>query len=197
MTIKKQIEIATVILNTGLVKNVFHSCQLLKDENSQTLYPAYPIGAEYSYAGIDDTKGLFAYIRTSGDIISVPLKLQSCSHSYTMTAPMRVVFFNDNEDRNQEELIRQLGTFTFLQGVSLTRIIVDKYRLVREESQLFRERFDGKTFYAAFDVIVTFILLPSDCETDTCIVHPNPLKTCLAAAPPFTDSATSLSASQI
>lgn len=191
MTTEKQIEIAQRILETDLVKKVFHSCQLLKNDQSQTIYPAYQRGAEFTYAGIDDTKGLFAYIRNNGDMVGVPFKMSACGRTYTMTAPLRVVFFNDNEDRNQEELIRQLGTFTFLKNVTLQRIITDKFRLVKEESAIFRERFDGKTFYVAFDVFVTFILLPSDCENKTCNVHPNPIESCLAAAPPSTESATS------
>lgn len=175
MTTEKQIEIATTIVGTGLVKKVFHSCQLLKDQNMITLYPAYQRGAEFTYAGIDDTKGLFAYIRTNGDLVGVPFKKSSCDRAYTMTAPLRVVFFNDNEERNQEELVRKLSTFTFMQGVSLVRIITDRFRLVKEESQLFREKFDGKTFYVAFDVSVTFILLPSDCERSDCQTYANPI----------------------
>lgn len=190
MTTAKQIDIAHAIIATGLTKKVFHSCQLLKNSDSVTMYPVYQRGAEFTYAGIDDAKGLFAYIRTAGDIVGVPFKLSSCERTYTMTAPMRVVFFNDNEDRNHEELIRQLGTFTFLKNVNLVRIITDKFRLVKEESQVFREKFDGKTFYVAFDVSVTFILLPSDCEKTDCLTYPNPVTSCPAAAPPSTDSAT-------
>lgn len=191
MTTEKQIEIGNKILATGLVKKVFHSCQLLKNDQNQTMYPAYQVGAEYTYAGIDDTHGLFAYIRNNGDIVGVPFKMDSCGRTYTMTAPLRVVFFSDNEDRNQDELIRMLGTFTFLKNVNLVRVVTDKYRLVKEESQIFRERFDGKTFYIAFDVSVTFILLPSDCEVKTCIVHPNPLTECPAVVSASTSSATS------
>lgn len=191
MTTEKQIAIANEILATGMVEKVFHNCQLLKNEESQTLYPVYQRGADFIYSGLDDTIGLFAYIRTNGDMSGVPMKIQSCGRDYSMTSPLRVVFFNDNETRNHEELIRQLASFTFMQNVTLQRIITDKFRLVREESPLFRESFDGKTFYIAFDIAVTFILLPSDCEKKTCIAHPNPLTQCPVVAPPSTDSATS------
>ena len=191
MTTEKQIPIAEAIIATGLVSKVFHSCQLLKNEEQQTLYPAYQIGAEFTYAGIDDTRGLFAYIRTNGDSFAVPFKLGACGRSYTMTVPLRVVFFNDNESRDHDELVRQLGTFTFLSGLTLVKITTDKFRLVREESPLFRSKFDGRTFYVAFDVSITFILLPSDCENKICKVYPNPVTTCPAAAPINTESATS------
>lgn len=191
MTTEKQIGIAEAIIATGLVSKVFHSCQLLKTQESQTLYPAYQIGAEFTYAGIDDTRGLFAYIRTNGDTTSVPFKIDSCRRAYTITAPLRVVFFNDNETRDHGELTRQLGTFAFLSGVTLVRIITDKFRLVREESQLFREKFDGQTFYIAFDISLTFVLSSSDCESKVCQVYANPVTTCPAAAPISTESATS------
>jgi len=191
MTVKKQIEIAEEIIKTGLVTKVFHSCQLLKDEEGRTVYPAYQVGAEFTYAGIDDAKGLFAYIRVNGDAQAVPLKLTSCQGAYTVTAPLRVVFFNDNESRNQDDLATRLLTFTFLQNVFLVRVISDRHRLVREESQVFREKFDGKTFYVAVDINVTFILLPSDCAPEACIVYPNPVTTCPAAVPKSTESATS------
>jgi len=191
MTTDKQIEIANTILATGLVSQVFHSCEMLRDETNNVLYPAYPKGNEYTYAGIDDAKGLFAYIRTNGDQVGVPLKITSCSRSYDMDAPMRVVFFSDNEGRNHEELVRKLSSFTFMNGITLQRVITDKWRLIREESPIFRSRFDGKTFYVAFDVLVAFILLPSDCQTDLCVTHPNPLKKCPAAVPMSSSSATS------
>jgi hypothetical protein len=190
MTTAKQIEIAQAIIATGLVNKVFHSCQILRDDNQQ-LYPVYQSGKDWTYAGIDDAKGLFAYIRSNGDIVSVPFKMQSCARSYDVTAPLRVVFFSDNEDRNQEELLSKLTSFAFMTGLNLVRIVTDKFRLVKEESPVFRARFDGKTFYAAFDVTANFILLPSTCETDMCETHPNPITSCPAAAPISSSSATS------
>ena len=191
MNTAKQIEIAEEIIRTGLVGKVFHSCQLLKNDQLQTLYPAYQVGAEFTYAGIDDTRGLFAYIRTNGDIVSVPFKVQSCARAYTITVPLRVVFFNDNESRDHAELVRQLGTFAYLSGVTLVRIITDKFRLVREESSLFRAKFDGQSFYVAFDISLTFVFSASDCESKVCQVYPNPVTTCPAAASINTESATS------
>lgn len=190
MTTLQQIAIAEQIIKTGLVTKVFHSCQLLSDDQKK-LYPAYQRGAEFTYTGIDDAKGLFAYIRNNGDLVGVPLKIQSCSRSYDMAAPLRVVFFNDNEDRNHEDLITKLAPLSFLTGVTLQRIITDKYRLVREESDIFRERFDGKTFYVAFDLLVAFLLLPSTCPTNVCETFVNPVTTCPAAVQTSTSSATS------
>lgn len=187
MTTEKQIEIAENILAGGLVKKVFHSVQLLTGENGR-MYPAYPKGGEYSYSGIDDTHGLFAYIRANGDFVGTPFKIGSCGHTYGMTIPLRIVFFNDGEDRNHEFLTTKLSAFTFMHNVTLNKIITDKYRLRSEESPIFREHFDGKTFYIAIDVFISVILKPSDCETDDCIVYPNP-KLCPVAVQEYTSSA--------
>lgn len=191
MTTDMQIAIANQILATGLVKKVFHSCQLLKDAGRNIIYPAYKKGAEFVYTGIDDTQGLFAYIRVNGDVSAVPLKLQSCARAYTVTSPLRVVFFNDSEDKDFEYLVTKLSSFTFLKNVTLIRIVTDKFRLVSDESPLFRDNFDGKTFYIAVDISVTTILLPSDCEADDCKIHVNPLLPCPVVAQTSTDSAIS------
>jgi hypothetical protein len=182
MTTEKQIEIAYAIIATELVQKVFHSCHLHKDENSTTMYPVYQAGREFTYAGIDDAVGLFAYIRTNGDIIGAPFKLNSCDHAYTLTIPLRVVFFNDNESRNHEELTRQLGTFAFLKGVNLVRIITDRIRLVKEESPIFRANFDAQTFYVAFDINATIQMMANTCASKACATYLNPI-TCPAPTP--------------
>ncbi len=190
MTTEKQIEIANAILASGIVTQVFHSCKMLRDD-SIGLYPAYQKGEEFVYTGIDDAKGLFGYIRENGDMSGEEFKVASCSRSYEMTAPLRVVFFSDNEKRNHEELLAQLTKFTFMSKVTLVRIITDKFRLKQEESPLFRESFGGNTFYVAFDVSVSFVLLPNTCEpASACITHPNPIKPCPAAATASSSSAT-------
>lgn len=191
MTTEKQIEIAEQIIASGLCSKVFHSCQVLKTEATGMLFPAYPHGSDYIYSGIDDTKGLFAYIRDNGDMSSVPFKITAGARSYQVTAPLRVVFFSDNEKRDQNDLLRRLSAFTFLKNVTLVRIVTDKFKLVRDESSLFREKFDGQTFYAAVDVTVSFVLLHSDCETDICKVYSNPVTTCPAAVQKSIESATS------
>lgn len=165
---------------------------MLKDENGGDSFPAYKKGTEWLYVGVDDTRELFGYMRQNGDIVSVPYKMASCARSYQMTAPLRVVFFKDSEERDFDELTRQLASFTFTQNVTLVKIITDKFRLIREESPVFRDspKFDGKTFYIAIDIFISFILQASDCESENCNSLPNPIQ-CLVVAPRFTESATS------
>lgn len=171
-----QLDIAEKLLQTGLVSKVFHSCQLIRTEGQQTLYPAYQRGADFVYVGPDDTKGLFAYIRTNGDIAATVNKVSSCGRNYDLVAPLRVVVFSDPEGRNHSELQRRLASFTHLANVTLVRMIDDKFRLTREESDLYRASFDAKTFYVAFDITVNLVFLQSDCEPDaTCDTIQNPI----------------------
>lgn len=176
MTTQKQLDIAQALLETGLVGKVFHSCQLIRNTDQQNLYPAYPKGTDFIYIGPDDTKGVFAYIRANGDTVAVPNKVASCARNYELTAPLRVVIYHDIETRNHQDLQRRLASFTYLTGVTLVRMIDDKFRLVREESDLYRQHFDAKTFYIAFDITVSILLLQSECEAEEpCEVKANPI----------------------
>lgn len=190
MTTLKQVEIAQLIADTGLVKKVFHSCQLIRNEVDGIMYPAYKRGNEYIYTGIDDTKELFAYIRENGDVVAVPMKLGGCFKAYELTAPLRVVYFHDSEERDFDDLTRKLTAFTFTPNVKLIKITLDKFRLVREESPIFRQHFDGKTFYIAVDIYVNFVYAKDDCETENCNSLPNPILPCPVVALESTSSAT-------
>lgn len=174
MTIDKQQEIAQAILNTGLVKKVYHSCEMLQGEGGR-LYPAYPTGSEYIYVGMDDRKELFAYIRFNGDAVATPFKKASCENASDVRTPLRVVFFSDSEDRDRNFLTTKLSSFTFVPGVILQRIITDKYKLVREESDVYQAHIDGHVFYMAVDVLVKTILLSDTCNNAQCEIHQNPI----------------------
>jgi hypothetical protein len=175
MTTNAQIEIANKILETGLLTKVYHSCQALRDEVSQKFLPVYRKGAQLPYVGIDDTKGFFAYIRANGDMTAKISRVGSCENAYDIVAPFRVVFYNDKERRSFEHLIAQLSVFTFLPIVKLNRIINDAGRLLKEEQPNYNANFDGQTFYVAFDITVSFVLLPNTCEQDLCTVYQNPV----------------------
>lgn len=175
MTTEIQIDIAKQIIGTALVTKVYHSAELIRDTSRGLLFPAYRSGADYIFIATEDSKGIYAYIRANGDYSATPLKIQSCASSYDMRVPLRVVFFSDNETRDRNFLIEKLASFSFMSGVQLIRVIDDKFRLIREEAPLVRENFDGQTFYIAFDILVKKLLLPSDCERETCETFPNPI----------------------
>lgn len=174
MTIATQLLIADVLLKTTLVTRVYHSCEMILNKEGK-MYPCYPVGGEYLYVGMDDRKGLYAYIRGNGDAVATTLKLQSCARAYDVRTPMRVVFFHDNEDRDRNFLQKKLALFTSLADVTLQKIITDKYRLVKEESDVFDANIDGKVFYMAVDVLVKTILLSDTCANAECEIHQNPL----------------------
>jgi hypothetical protein len=175
MTMNIQLQIAQAILATGLVPTVYHSCELVRNLETGRTFPGYKVGADYMYVGNDDTQAMYAYIRSNGDAPSVPLKLTSCARQYEISTPLRVVFYHDVEDRDQHYLQTKLATFTFLTNVTLQRIIVDKFRLAKEENTINDPKFDGKVFYLAFDIIVKTVLLPDDCAADACEIFPNPI----------------------
>ena len=92
MITEKQIEIANVLLATG-INAVYHSVELVEDDKG-VKFPAYKMGSEQYYVGPDDTKKMFAYIRTSGQVYTSRNDAEgSCSKMYTMSAPHRIVIF--------------------------------------------------------------------------------------------------------
>lgn len=175
MTTLQQLQIAQDLLATGLVKKVYHSCQLVQNQQRQRLYAAYQRGNQYIYAGVDDTKGMFAYIRSNGDIKTEVMREASCGHSYNVQAPLRVVVFHDEEPADFQWLIERLSTFTFRADIFLQRIITDRWRLQNEESDQQRVAFKPNTFYIAFDISVNFVLLRDHCNEATCPTFPNPI----------------------
>lgn len=175
MTTDIQIGIAQNIIASGIVNKVYHSCQLLRDEQYQQFFPVYRKGAEQPYIGIDDTKGLFAYIRANGDMSAEVSRVASCSNAYDMKAPLRVVFFSDNERRDFGLLVTRLSAFAFAAGVRLNRVITDMNKLLKDEQPNFAHQFDGQTFYVALDITVTFVLSPNLCEQTDCKAYVNPL----------------------
>jgi hypothetical protein len=170
-----QIEIAKKIIDTGLVDAVFHSVGLYENESGQ-MFPVYAMGAEQIYIGPDDTKGRFAYIRQTGPAKSIEtIKDGSCSKTYKMAYPLRIVIFKDNEDLSFYWLQKKLLSFAFMPNINLQSITNDAFKLGKQESPIGSFNFDATTFYIAIDVIATIIINEEVCEEENCIVHPNPI----------------------
>lgn len=180
MIVDKQMEIARRILalNVG-VTQVFHSVELVRDPQRGIVGPAYRVneGAEYVYVGLEDAEGFTAYIRYAGDAVATPLRVGSCEPYARLAFPLRVVFFNDRETRDHALLTDRLSQLAYLADVSLTRVVVDKFALYRQESDLVKPAFDAGVYYAAVDILVNSIALPTSCEpVDLCRKFDNPLK---------------------
>lgn len=175
MIAERQIEIAHALLATKLVGKVYHSCELVLDEQRGSAGPCIAVGTEYRYVGADDTQGMYAYIRANGDATSTLLKVTSGHRAYQLYVPLRVVVFAQSDPRDRSELLNGLLGFTFLEHVTLLKVMDDKFALKRTESDQYRTTFDAATFYAAFDILVTSVLLPSTCSLAPCKVFPNPI----------------------
>lgn len=175
MVTEKQIEIAQKLLSNNLVNKVFHSVELVEDDKG-VKYPAYKVGNEQYYVGPDDTKQMFAYIRTNGAARVSNTTLEgSCSKMYTMNVPTRVVIFQDHNKEDFDALIRRMLVVGFLKDVDLVGYNNNSFQLGKQESQIGKFAFDSTTFYLAIDLIIKVNLRGSECESDKCIVYPNPI----------------------
>lgn len=174
---EKQIELCNAVLATRLLTRMYHSVEMVRDAQRNSATPYYPKGGagEYDFVGPDDTLSFYGYVRVSGDISATLLKVQSCARSYEASIPMRVVFFNQHEERDHASLVQQLLSVTFLTGVTLVRVITDKFKLIKDEAPQTKQNFDAATFYVAFEVLVNALLLPSHCEQDVCRTFTNPI----------------------
>lgn len=176
MTTEEQIAIANSILAGGLVTKVYHSCEMLRDQKSRKMYPVYKVGTEYHYAGIDDKERLFAYIRTNGPVQFLrPQPTGSCGKAYEVGVPLRIVFFNDREERDKSRLLHKLLEFTFDSNILFQRVSDDKFALSREESDLQRVSFDPNVFYVAVDILLKKFMNRRSCDVDLCLTFPNPI----------------------
>lgn len=178
MIVEQQIEIAQRILSLGAgVQQVFHSVEVVRDPQRGIVGPAYrlPGGAEYRYVGLEDAQGFTAYIRYNGDAVASALNVGGCTGYARLFYPLRVVLFNDRETRDHGVLTDLLSQLSYLPNISLTRIVVDKFALVKAESDQVRASFDASVYYVAFDLLVTSLSLPSTCAVDLCRVFENPI----------------------
>jgi len=178
MIVDQQILIARAILaaDAGL-SCVYHSCELVRDPDRGILGAAYRQGGEFGYVGLSDTEGFTCYIRYNGDPIATQERVGGCFAGTSLSYPLRVVFFNDREARDHAVVRERLTRLAFLPGVTLTRVVLDKFALVKQESDQLRTSFDAAVFYCAFDLLVKDVVLPDNCGQDLCRTFDNPICT--------------------
>lgn len=154
------------LIDTNLIKEVFHSVEIVETDNKR--FPAYPIeSGDLVYVGVDDTKIMNCYIRQVNDLrIDRVEKISSSVSEYETVIPHRIVFFNDHEKRNQDDLIKIFIGVAFLPGVRLKSVIVDKEKLLQLETKPHGFKFDSKTFYSAIDIDIVFRLRRNNCEEE-------------------------------
>lgn len=167
-------------LSNSLLQNfdeVFHSVEIIQNEKGERI-PGYPVNDEYADVVFSDTKET-VYIRRNGDDeVMEELKLSSCSKSYKMRTPLRIVYSKDYAEDHTTILFKLMQS-VLIGGTKLKGIVRDKFKLAKDESTG-KLRLGATSAYFAIDVYVFWNLLPDSCEHDICITLENPLK-CPAA----------------
>jgi hypothetical protein len=174
MIVDRQIEIAKMLLEIGLVSSVFHSVEL--HQSDKGTFPVYKKGTEEYYVGPDEKRQMFAYIRQTGaSQTRTEEKLGSSDKMYWMQVPTRIVVFKDHEERDFDLLTRQFLKPVFKPMISLVSFTNDSNLLAEQESSMGDFSFDATTFYLAIDVLIRMRLTKDDCEVNNCIAYPNPI----------------------
>lgn len=163
------------LIDTGLVQKIYHS--VIIREQGENRYPAYRVGDEWYYTGVDDTKIMGCYLRQTGDLQNGRTEqASSCQKMYITRVPYRLVFFNDHETRNHDDLQAKIMNIVFQKDIELVRFVTDKTRLAIDETALKGFNFGGNTFYAALDFILIVRLTRNNCEVEiNCGEIPNPI----------------------
>lgn len=174
---EQQIKLATLLLSTGIVEEVYHSVTLFADEKGDK-YPVYAKGAEEFYIGPNDKKKRFAYIRGTGPVMKGDEVMEGSEKKmYHLSAANRIVVFNDHEKEDFDYLIKKLLLPVFTDNISLLSYQHNAFQLAKQESPLGNFRFDATTFYLAIDVQVRWWIDSKYCDDEPCIIHANPIVT--------------------
>jgi hypothetical protein len=157
------------------VNKIYHDVVIWEDAKGRR--PAYRDGKEFRYIGVDDKKIMSCYLRQLTDLQnSETINVASNVKMYMAQLVYRLVFFNDHESRDFDDLYAAILNIPFAQGLELVRLIKDKKTLLSSESQPDNFNFDGHTFYCALDFRATFRLNRDNCGTDIgCGKLPNPI----------------------
>src|SRR6185369_5100477 len=101
-----------MLLDTGLVQKIYHS--VIIDNRGDDRFPVYRVGDEWRFCGQDDTKIMGCYIRQTSDFTNIRTEqISSAEKLYYTRIGYRVVFFNDFEKRNHDQLAAILMNIVF------------------------------------------------------------------------------------
>lgn len=157
------------ILQTKFVPNVYHSVMLKQIENGSGVKPAAPVNGRYEYVGLDDTNGFSCYCRQNGpaEVIEAE-KIGSCGmKKYRFKVPQRLVFFNENENRNHEDIqAKCLKAVMKTNMVTLQKLVTTPEEILRSESPTGRFKLKANSLYFAIEFFVLLDLLADNCESE-------------------------------
>lgn len=167
----------TRVIDTGLVKSVYHSV-ILREIDKRGISPVAKINTSFKYVGIDDTKGFFAYCRQTGPLEVLEAEpIGGCQMKrYKTQIPHRLVFYNDTEKRSHDEIIAKLTKAVIgAMNIKLNKVHSDPKTILQSESPKAVFHYRPKTFYCAIDFFVLLKIQADTCETEfTCEDLQNP-----------------------
>lgn len=156
-----------------LFDEVYFDAELVTNDKKE-YFPAISSRDEWINLSPTDEREV-VYIRRSGsDEVVNELKLQSCSNSYQMRTPVRVVFFKDHVN-NQQQILANVTNAALAGKTKLKTIIRDKWKLLKDESSG-DYNFGPDTAYFAIDTYLVWELILNSCIEDFCQDIINPLK---------------------
>lgn len=169
----------------GMVGKIYHDVIIVEQDKNR--FPAYPVGDEYIYVGVDDTKIMNCYLRQVGEMRNISTSfIGGCSELYNIRVPYRLVFFNDPEKRKFDDLNNAIINSLFHQHVEFTSLITDRRVIQQQENLVKNFTLGARTFYVAVDFAIKFQMTKNNCgDVIGCVDIPNPI--CLAQ-PIITDT---------
>ena len=144
---------------------VFTNAEIIINDRG-VKFPGVPEGEEWKNLSPSDQEQTI-YIRRNGDDeVLRELKLSSCSKSYTMRTPLRIVFFKDHAE-DHGKIVFNLMQSVLITNSELKAVKRDKLRLLKDESSG-NYKFSGTTAYFGVDLYVIWELVSDNCEQDFC-----------------------------
>ncbi len=171
------------LLSTGIVQRIYYDVTLEKIATGTV--PVYPSGGDdLENIGQDDRQKMGCYLRQTGDAVNNKTEfVHSDQKSYRVRVPYRMVFFNDYEERNADDLQALIMQLMFDYNIEFSKMVTDKSNLVSQEGEIVGFKFGKQTFYCAIDFNAFFTLYKTNCAVQIgCKSLPNPLQPCDIAA---------------
>lgn len=160
--------IANGLLNN--FDNIYHSAEIITIDNNK--FPAVSLNNQWINLSPTDTKEII-YIRRNGDDeVIADLEIGGCVKSYKMRSPLRIIYFKDHSDDKGAALFKLMQSI-LKAGIKLNKVIRDKYKLLKDESNG-DYSFGAKAAYFAIDIYALWTLIPDTCEDNFCIELENP-----------------------
>lgn len=157
------------VIATGYVEKIYHSV-IMNPTKEGGKKPSAFIDSRVTYLGPDDTKGFSCYCRETGPTeIRSEERLSSCNLKlFKLQTPFRMVFQNQIEERNHEEIISALiGAFSKTSKVKFVRLNSIALDLLAQETPTGSFTITENTFYQAIDFLLLLEIQGTTCETDT------------------------------